>query len=114
MLRKKLSRIEELKRRLYQEENTAKHESWKKIMRRKIRIHYEIRFDDYKNDWNLLRIQKSSNIMTHRAVMAVLTFLIKLIFLRVPERPRSEPRTPRITRACMSISGDVSDWHLPM
>ena len=54
-------------------------------MRRKIRIHYEIRFDDYKNDWNLLRIQKSSNIMTHRAVMAVLTFLIKLIFLRVPE-----------------------------
>ena len=54
-------------------------------MRRKIRTHFEIRFDDYKNDENLLRIQKSSKIMTRRAVMAVLTFLIKLIFLRVPE-----------------------------
>ena len=54
-------------------------------IRRKIRIHYEIRFEGYKNDQNLLGIQESSKILTHRSVMAVLQFLIKLIFPRVQE-----------------------------
>ena len=59
--------------------------SWKNVMHSKIRIHCEIRFEDYKNDSNLFRIQEFSKILTHRAFMAVLTFLIKLVLPRVPE-----------------------------
>ena len=56
-------------------------------MRSRIRIHQEIRFGDYKNDWTLLKTQESSKILTHQAVLAVLTFLIKLILPRVPKSP---------------------------
>ena len=59
--------------------------SWKNVMHSKIRIHCEIRFEDYNNDENLFRIQEFFKILTHRAVMAVLTFLIKLVLPRVPE-----------------------------
>ena len=38
------------------------------------RVYYGIKFGDYKNEWNLLKIRKSSKILTHRAVLAVPTF----------------------------------------
>ena len=44
-----------------------------------------IKFVNYKNDWILLKTRKSSKILTHRAVLAVLTFNIKLLSPRVPE-----------------------------
>ena len=54
-------------------------------MRSRIRTHYEIRFEDYKKEQNLSKTQESSKILTHRAVVAVFTFLIKLILPRVSE-----------------------------
>ena len=45
------------------------------------------KYEDYKNDWNLLKTQKPSLILTHRAVLTVPTFLIKLLLPRVQESP---------------------------
>ena len=39
----------------------------------------------YQNYWSILKIRKSSTILTHRAVMTVPTFLIKLLLPRVQE-----------------------------
>ena len=78
--------IEELKRRCCQEVNSSKTtKSWTNLTHSKIRIHFKIRFEDYKNDKNLLNTQESSKTLTRRAVMAVLPLLIKLVLLRVPE-----------------------------
>ena len=65
-------------------------ESWKNLLRSMIknlvlRIYCGIKFEDYKNDWNLLRTRESPKILTHRSVQAVPTFLIKLVFTRLPE-----------------------------
>ena len=49
--------IEELKRRCYQEETQQNNASWKNSIRSRIRIQYEIRFQGYKNDQNLSKIQ---------------------------------------------------------
>ena len=39
-------------------------------------VYYGIKFGGYKNDWSLLKLRKSSKILTHRAVLAVPTFWI--------------------------------------
>ena len=49
------------------------------------RVDWEIKYEDYQNYWYILKTQKSSTILTHRAVMTVLAFLIKLSLLRVQE-----------------------------
>ena len=67
-------------------------------MHSKIKTHHEIRFENYKNDKILLKIQESSMILIHRAVMAVLTFFIKLIFPRVPESQASNRERREIHR----------------
>ena len=36
-------------------------------------IYWEIKYEDYKNHWSLLKIRNSSMILTHRAVMTVPT-----------------------------------------
>ena len=54
------------------------HEQW---------VYWEIKYEDYKNenDWNQLKTQKPSVILTHRAVVTVPTFLVKLSLPRVQE-----------------------------
>ena len=49
------------------------------------RVYCWIKFENYKNDWSVSKIRKSSKILSHRAVLAVPTFHIKLLSPRVPE-----------------------------
>ena len=62
------------------------------------------RFESYKNDWSLLEIRKSSKILTHRAVLAVPTFRIKLLSPRVPESQAAN-------RECSEIHERI--WEFP-
>ena len=52
------------------------HEQW---------VYWVISDEDYKNDWSVLKIRKSAMILTHRAFMTVLAFLINLLSPRVQE-----------------------------
>ena len=49
------------------------------------RVYDGIKYENEKNDWSSLKIRKSSKILTHRTVLAVPTFHIKLVFSRVPK-----------------------------
>ena len=42
------------------------------------RVYWEIKYEDYKNYWSLLKIRKSCLILTYRAVVTVPSFLTKL------------------------------------
>ena len=107
-LRKKLPRSWRNEKTLPSRGNSQQdNKSLKNLMHSKNRTRYEIRFENYKNDNNLLTTQEFSKILTHRAVMAALTFLIKLMLPRFPERLASISRKPRITRADMSISAET-------
>ena len=55
-------KIEELNRRCYQEEILKNNKDWKNFLRSMIRnhedwVHWEIKYEDYKNDWNILQTQ---------------------------------------------------------
>ena len=91
--RNAIQEIEESKKRCYIEENGATQQKLNenipcsKIRNREQWVFYGVKYENYKNDWNLWKIQKSSKILIHRAVLALPTFHIKLVFLRVPKSP---------------------------
>ena len=71
-------------------------------------VYYGIKFGNGQNDWNLLKTRESSKIPTHRAVLAVPTFHIELLFPRVPKSPAASPECTEIHKD-MSIPGSVFD-----
>ena len=81
-------------------------EDWKNFPRSMIRnpeqwVCWEIKYEAYKNDWNLLKTEKSGMILTHRAVTTVPTFLIT----SSSRKPSREVGMPRNTRENMSVPG---------
>ena len=81
-------------------------EDWKNFPRSMIRnpeqwVCWEIKYEAYKNDWNLLKTEKSGMILTHWAVTTVPTFLIT----SSSRKPKREVGMPRNTRENMSIPG---------
>ena len=70
--------FEELKMRSNQEENTQKQRRLEEFLMQRDQ-------EDFQNYWKILRTQKSSTILTHRAVMTVPAFFIKLLSPRVQE-----------------------------
>ena len=70
-------------------------------------VYHGIRFGKYKNDWNLLDTRKSSKILTHRSVLGVTTFRIKLFITSRSRKPGRESRMQRNTREDISIPGCV-------
>ena len=90
MPRKKLPRIWRIEKTLLSRGKYWKTAKIGRFLRSLIRNHaqrvdWEIKYEDYQNYWYILKTQESSTILTHRAVMTVLTFLIKLSLLRVQE-----------------------------
>ena len=90
MLRKKLPRIWRIEKTLLSRGKYWKTAKIGRFLRSLIRNHaqwvdWEIKYEDYQNYWYILKTQKSSTILTHRAVMTVPAFLIKLSLLRVQE-----------------------------
>ena len=86
---------EELRRRCFSAENGATRQKWNEYSlqqdqeSRTVSL-YWIKFRNYKTDRNLLKIRKSSKILTHRAVLAAPTFHIKLLFPRAANPECSE------------------------
>ena len=85
-------------------------------------VYWEIKYEDYENDWNILKTRESSKILTHRAVMTVPTFLTKLLLPRVQENLAAKMECAKNTReyvyswkrfwssTCSTKSWRITQW----